>query len=240
MKFIVCDTYEEMSKIGADMFAEVIKNNPKCILGLATGSTPIGMYKELIRRNEEGEISFKSVTSYNLDEYYQLSPEHPQSYRYFMNVNLFNHVDIDKASTFVPDGFAEDPNAFGKAYDAEIQSKGGIDIQVLGLGVNGHIAFNEPDAELCASTHLTDLTESTIKANSRFFESEDEVPKKALTMGLGSIMLSKKIIVLANGAAKHEVIKKLCDDSITTSCPATLLKCHPDVTVICDKAAFNG
>lgn len=240
MKFIVCDTYEEMSKIGADMFAEVIKNDPKCILGLATGSTPIGMYGELIRMNKAGEISFKEVTTYNLDEYYQLSPEHPQSYRYFMNNNLFNYVDINKDNTFVPDGFAEDPNAYGKEYDAKIEAAGGIDIQVLGLGVNGHIAFNEPADELCASTHLTDLTESTIKANSRFFDSEDEVPKKALTMGLGSIMRSKKIIVLANGVAKHDVIAKLCGDEITTSCPATLLKCHRDVTVICDKAAYNG
>jgi glucosamine-6-phosphate deaminase len=198
------------------------------------------MYKELAKMNKAGEISFKDVTSYNLDEYYPLAPDHDQSYRYFMNQNLFNHVDIDKAKTHVPDGLAEDPAAMGAAYDAEIEAAGGIDLQVLGLGPNGHIAFNEPDSFFCYETHLTGLTQSTIEANSRFFDSIDDVPKQAITMGLGTIMKAKKIVLLASGKNKHEAISHLLGDKITPAVPATLLKVHPDVVIICDEAAYNG
>ena len=142
MKIVVCESYEEMSRKGAEVIAELLKNKPTCVLGLATGSTPVGMYKELAAMNKSGEITFRDVTSYNLDEYYPLAPDHDQSYRYFMNTNLFNHIDIDKTRTNVPDGLAEDPNAMGAAYDAAIEAAGGIDLQVLGLGPNGHIAFN--------------------------------------------------------------------------------------------------
>ena len=240
MKLIVCENYDEMSKEGAKIIADLLKNKPECILGLATGSTPVGMYKELARMNKAGEITFKNVTSYNLDEYYPLAPDHDQSYRYFMNHNLFDHVDIDKSRTHVPDGLAKDPAKMGKEYDEEIEKAGGIDLQVLGLGPNGHIAFNEPEEELYAGTHLTGLTESTIKANSRFFASIDDVPKQAVTMGIGSIMKAKKIIVLASGKGKHPVVEKILSGRITTKCPGTLLLAHADVTLIVDKDAYNG
>ncbi len=240
MKLILCDTYEEISKAGADIIADVIKNKPNCVLGLATGSTPVGMYKQLIERNKNGEISFARVTSYNLDEYYPIAPTHDQSYRYFMNVNLFDHVDIDKNKTFVPNGQTTDPVREGAEYDRAIDNAGGIDVQVLGIGQNGHIGFNEPDAELIMGTHITSLTENTIEANARFFASKEDVPTEAFTMGIGSIMKAKKILLLANGANKHEAIKTLLSDKLTTACPASLLKLHPDVTVICDKAAYEG
>ncbi len=240
MKIIVCENYEEMSKAGAAIIADLLKKKPDCVLGLATGSTPVGMYEELRRLNKAGEITFKDVTSYNLDEYYPLAPEHDQSYRYFMNHNLFDHIDIDKAKTHVPDGLAADPDEMGKAYDAAIEAAGGIDLQVLGLGPNGHIAFNEPEEELYAGTHKTALTESTIQANSRFFASKADVPTHAVTMGIGSIMKARKIIVLANGKVKHPVIEKMLSGRITTSCPGTLLLAHADVTLIVDKAAYEG
>jgi len=240
MKIIVCENYDEMSATGAEIIAGLLKSKPDCILGLATGSTPVGMYLKLREMNDEGKISFKDVTTYNLDEYYPLAPEHDQSYRYFMNVNLFDHVDIDKSKTHVPNGLAKDPDAEGVAYDAEVEAAGGIDLQVLGIGQNGHIGFNEPEEELYVATHLTGLTENTIEANSRFFASKEEVPTKAITMGLGTIMKAKKILVLANGKSKHAVISKMLDGRITTMVPVTLLKAHPDVVLICDKAALNG
>lgn len=240
MKLIVCENYAEMSKAGADIIAELLKSKPECVLGLATGSTPVGMYQELAKMNEAGEITFKQVTSFNLDEYYPLAPDHDQSYRYFMNHNLFDHVDIDKAKTHVPDGLADDPDAMGKAYDEAIEAAGGIDLQVLGLGPNGHIAFNEPEAELYAGTHKTALTDSTIEANARFFESKADVPTHAVTMGIGSIMKARKIIVLANGKVKHPVVEKMLSGRITTMCPGTLLLAHADVTLIVDKDAFEG
>ncbi len=240
MKLIVCENYAEMSKAGADIIAELLKSKPECVLGLATGSTPVGMYQELAKMNKAGEITFKNVTSFNLDEYYPLAPDHDQSYRYFMNHNLFDHVDIDKAKTHVPDGLAADPDAMGKAYDEAIEAAGGIDLQVLGLGPNGHIAFNEPEAELYAGTHKTSLTDSTIEANARFFESKADVPTHAVTMGIGSIMKARKIIVLANGKVKHPVVEKMLSGRITTMCPGTLLLAHADVTLIVDKDAFEG
>lgn len=240
MKLIVCENYAEMSKAGADIIAELLKSKPECVLGLATGSTPVGMYQELAKMNEAGEITFKQVTSFNLDEYYPLAPDHDQSYRYFMNHNLFDHVDIDKEKTHVPDGLADDPDAMGKAYDEAIEAAGGIDLQVLGLGPNGHIAFNEPEAELYAGTHKTALTDSTIEANARFFESKADVPTHAVTMGIGSIMKARKIIVLANGKVKHPVVEKMLSGRITTMCPGTLLLAHADVTLIVDKDAFEG
>jgi glucosamine-6-phosphate deaminase len=240
MKIIVTENYGEMSKEGAKIIAKLLKEKPDCILGLATGSTPVGMYEELIRLNKAGEISFKGVTTFNLDEYYPLSPDHDQSYRYFMNKNLFDHVDIDKARTHVPNGLAKNPEEEGKAYDKAIDEAGGIDLQVLGVGQNGHIGFNEPEEELYVGTHLTGLTESTIEANARFFASKDDVPTKAVTMGMGSIMKARKIIVLASGKNKHFVVSKMLDGRITTSVPATLLKLHGDVILVCDKAAYEG
>ena len=240
MKIIVCENYAEMSARAAELIADLVKAKPGCVLGLATGSTPVGMYKELIAKNTAGEISFKDVTTYNLDEYYPIEPTHEQSYRYFMNVNLFDHIDIDKTKTFVPNGLTENPEEEGAAYDAAIEAAGGVDLQVLGIGQNGHIAFNEPDDALIAGTHITSLTDDTIEANSRFFASKEDVPTRAFTMGIGSIMKAKKIILLANGANKHAAIAQMLDDKITTQCPATILKAHADVYLFCDKAAYEG
>ena len=239
MNFIVCNNYEEISAKAAEIIAELVKSKPNCILGLATGSTPVGTYKELISKNKNGEISFKNTISYNLDEYYPISPENNQSYRYFMNENLFNHIDIPMENTHLLNGEAKDPDAECKAYDEAIKNAGGIDIQILGIGRNGHIAFNEPDEALIAPTHKTGLTADTIDANSRFFESTDLVPKFALTMGMASIFAARKIILLANSASKAQAISELRSDKITTSNPSTLLKLHPDVTIICDKEAFG-
>ena len=240
MKIIVCENYAEMSARAAELIADLVKAKPGCVLGLATGSTPVGMYKELIAKNTAGEISFKDVTTYNLDEYYPIEPTHEQSYRYFMNVNLFDHIDIDKTKTFVPNGLTKNPEEEGAAYDAAIEAAGGVDLQVLGIGQNGHIAFNEPDDALIAGTHITSLTDDTIEANSRFFASKADVPTQAFTMGIGSIMKAKKIILLANGANKHAAIAQMLDDKITTQCPATILKAHADVYLFCDKAAYEG
>ena len=240
MKLIVCKNYDEISEVAANILADVMKANHACVLGLATGSTPVGMYKKLIEKNRAGEIDFSAVTTVNLDEYYPIAPDNDQSYRYFMNENLFNHVNIDKTRTFVPDGMAADPAAACDAYEKIVASVGAADVQVLGIGQNGHIGFNEPDAALEVKTHVTDLTESTIKANARFFASEADVPTKALTMGIGTILNAKKIIILANGAAKHDAVAKMLEGKLDTSCPASMLNLHSDVTVICDEAAYNG
>lgn len=237
MKIIVCENYEEMSLRGAEIVKEQVNSKPDCILGLATGSTPVGLYTCLAEMNKKGDVDFSKVTSFNLDEYYPISPENDQSYRYFMNENLFSKINIDITKTHVPNGMAEDPEKACKEYDESILAAGGIDLQILGIGQNGHIAFNEPADELYEGTHLTGLTESTIKANARFFEKEEDVPTKAVTMGIASIMRAKKIIILANGPAKCEVVKKLINGGITTNIPASILKVHPDVTLICDKEA---
>ena len=239
MKTIVCKTYEEMSARAAEIIADVMKANPACVLGLATGSTPVGTYKELIQKNQAGEIDFSAVTTVNLDEYYPISPDNDQSYRYFMNVNLFDHVNIDKTNTYVPDGTAADPVEACAAYEALVAKVGPADIQVLGIGQNGHIGFNEPDAALEVATHVTGLTESTIQANARFFASVEDVPTKALTMGIGTILSAKKIIILANGAAKAHAVAKMLAGKLDTSCPASMLNLHADVTVICDEAAMG-
>ncbi|GAB6168940.1 glucosamine-6-phosphate deaminase [Clostridium carnis] len=237
MKVIITKNYEELSKAAANEMANIIKNNPKAILGLATGGSPIGMYKELIRMNKDGELDFSDITTVNLDEYVGLSGDHNQSYRYFMNENLFNHININKEKTFVPNGLAENIEEECKNYDAKIAELGGTDVQLLGIGNNGHIAFNEPDSSLVAGTHLTKLTQDTIEANARFFESIDMVPTTALTMGLGGIMKSKKIIVIASGAGKAEAVKEMVSGKINTNMPASMLQMHRDVVVIVDEAA---
>ena len=240
MKIFVVKNYEEMSRRSAEYFADLIRKKPDCVLGLATGDTPIGTYVELVDAHRKGKLDFSRVRSVNLDEYYPISPENDQSYRYFMNYHLFDHVNIDKANTNVPNGLAEDGAAEGARYEALIASLGGIDLQILGIGQNGHIGFNEPGEALYPYTHLTDLTPSTIKANSRFFASEDDVPKQALSMGMGSILNARKIVIMASGAAKHDAIMKMLSGVMTTQTPATFLACHADVTLICDEAAYNG
>ena len=240
MKFIVCNNYEEMSKAGADIVISQLKDKSDSILGLATGSTPVGLYKELIKAYENGEISFKDVKTFNLDEYYPISKSSNQSYDYFMNDNLFSHVDINKANTDIPNGEATDADKECADYEKRIAASAGVDIQILGIGQNGHIGFNEPDAALDFVTHKTALTQNTIEANSRFFESIDEVPTAALTMGIGTIMKAKKIILLASGSNKRDAIAALRDTSLTTQCPATMLKLHSDVTIICDNEAYGN
>lgn len=232
MKFITTKTYEEMSNKAADIIAAQIIVKPNCVLGLATGSSPVGTYKRLIRDNQNGKIDFSTVTSVNLDEYVGLDGSNDQSYRYFMNDNLFNHVNIDKAKTFVPNGCAADLKAEGEAYDKMIQELGGIDLQLLGIGIDGHIGFNEPDAYFTGATHEVVLDESTIKANARFFANENEVPKTAITMGMMSIMQAKKILLVANGAAKKAILEKSFFGPIDPMVPASILQLHPDVTVI--------
>lgn len=239
MRVIVCDHYDEMSKEAARIMAHEITLCPKRVLGLATGSTPVGMYREMCAMYKRGEIDFSGVTTFNLDEYYPIRRSNPQSYHYFMQEQLFRHVNIPEKNIHIPDGEAADPEKACKEYEAEIAESGGIDLQVLGIGVNGHIGFNEPAGSLVARTHLTDLTESTIKANARFFKSEDEVPKHAVTMGVATILQAKKILLLANGKNKHDAIRALLSERISTSNPATFLNLHPDVTVICDKEAYG-
>lgn len=237
MKLIVVNNYEELSKVAAKEFSKIIKEKENAVLGLATGGSPVGMYKELIRMYEQKELNFSKTTTVNLDEYIGLNPEHNQSYRYFMNNNLFNHINIDKSNTFVPNGLAEDLEAQCKEYDQKISELGGIDIQLLGVGNNGHIAFNEPNNELSSGTHIISLTDNTIEANARFFDNIDDVPRKAITMGVGGIMKAKKIILIASGESKAEAIKGIFSGKITTANPATMLQMHRDVTIIVDEAA---
>lgn len=240
MRVIVCNDYKEMSMRAAKLVASQIILKPDCVLGLATGSTPIGLYENLVEMEKNGEIDFSDVTSFNLDEYYPISPENSQSYRYFMNENLFSKINIDLAHTHVPNGATDDPEGECLRYEGMINAAGGIDLQILGIGQNGHIGFNEPDNNLNTITHLTDLIQSTIDANSRFFESRDEVPTKALTMGMASILKSRKIVLLASGRTKAAVVAELLKGAINTSVPATLLNVHPDVVLICDREAYAG
>ncbi|MBU5449477.1 glucosamine-6-phosphate deaminase [Acetivibrio sp. MSJd-27] len=240
MKIIRCKDYDEMSAIAGKIMVDQVKEKPDSILGLATGSTPIGMYKKMIEAYKNGEVSFKNVHTFNLDEYYKIEKTNDQSYYYFMNENLFSHIDIDKNNIDIPNGQADDYQAECERYEKAMEESAGIDIQVLGVGVNGHIGFNEPEELLYEKTHLTGLTQSTIEANSRFFDSIDLVPTSALTMGMGSIMKAKKILVLISGKSKHDVVTKILGDRMSTQTPVTLLKGHHDVTVIVDDEAYNG
>ncbi|MBO5852937.1 MAG: glucosamine-6-phosphate deaminase [Clostridia bacterium] len=236
MNYFVVDSYKELSRKAAQIIASVVTLKPNCVLGLATGSSPVGTYDRLTEMYENGELDFSRVTSVNLDEYVGLDGTNDQSYRYFMDKNLFDRVNIDKSRTFVPNGLAADPAAEGLAYDEHIKALGGIDIQLLGIGLDGHIGFNEPDTFFTKETHLVKLHESTIEANSRFFASRDEVPTTAITMGMSSIMQAKKVLLIANGANKKEIMEKAFFGPITPEVPASILQMHPDVTVIyCEK-----
>ena len=231
--------YAAMSRRAAHIIAAEVHKNPACVLGLATGSTPIGTYENLVAWNKSGNLSFKEVKSVNLDEYKGLSGEHDQSYRYFMNTNLFDHIDIDKANTNVPNGLAEDADAECAAYDKLVESFGYADLQLLGLGHNGHIGFNEPDSYYTKETHVVDLTQSTIDANARFFASADDVPRQALTMGMGCIMAARRVLLIANGEGKADAIYKAFCGPISPECPASILQLHNDVVVVGDEAAFS-
>jgi glucosamine-6-phosphate deaminase len=233
IRIIPGKTNADASISAAKVVADILKAKPDCVLGLATGSSPINMYRELIRKNQEGEISFKQVRTVNLDEYVGLTPDHDQSYRYFMNTNLFDHIDIDKANTNVPSGIAADPAAECVRYDGVIASMGGVDIQVLGIGNNGHIGFNEPDSHFPKTTTLVDLTESTIDANARFFATRDLVPTKAISMGIGQIMAADKILLLAFGKAKADILEKSLFGPVTPDVPASILQFFKGEVVVC-------
>ncbi len=231
--------YDQASRRAANMIAAQVILKPDCVLGLATGSTPVGAYKELIAKCESGDLDFSKVRSVNLDEYKGLSPENDQSYRYFMNTNLFDHINIDKTQTNVPNGLEPDADKACADYDKIIESMGGVDLQLLGLGHNGHIAFNEPAEEFSKGTNCVKLTQSTIDANARFFENKDMVPKEAYTMGIASIMKAKKILIVACGEDKAEIVKKAFTGPITPQVPASVLQLHPDVTLVGDAAAMK-
>ena len=239
MKLIVAPNYAGICEKAADIFAAEIHRNPACVLGLATGSTPVGLYQALIHRYQEGALDFSKVQTFNLDEYCGLAGDHPQSYRYFMQKNLFDHVNIPPEHTHIPSGIAVDPEQECRRYDALIESCGGIDIQLLGIGHNGHIGFNEPDDHFPVGSHLTRLAESTIQANSRFFASESEVPTHAITMGAGSILNAKKILLMASGEGKAEILCRAMTGPVTPFVPASVLQLHRDVVILADEAAAS-
>ncbi|MEE0927682.1 MAG: glucosamine-6-phosphate deaminase [Acutalibacteraceae bacterium] len=232
MKFITVDTYAELSRKAANIIAAQIIAKDDCVLGLATGSSPIGTYDNLVKMYEEGDLDFSKVTSVNLDEYVGLDGESDQSYRWFMNHHLFDRVNIDKTKTFVPGGKVSDLEAEAKAYDKRIKELGGIDLQLLGIGLDGHIGFNEPDSFFTGETHVVKLHPSTIEANARFFSDISEVPTEAITMGMAAIMQAKKVLLIANGPKKKEIIEKAFFGPITPEVPASILQLHPDLTVI--------
>ena len=238
---IYCEKdYNAMSRRAAAVIAAQVVSKPDCVLGLATGSTPIGAYKQLVEWHRQGDLSFAQVHSVNLDEYVGLAPTHDQSYRYFMQNNLFDHVDILPENTNVPNGLAADAAVECARYEDVVRALGYADLQLLGLGRNGHIGFNGPCAEFPVATHLVDLTESTIEANARFFASAGDVPRQALTMGIGTIMRARSILVVASGADKAEAVRKTVNGPVTPEVPASILQLHPNVTIIGDEAALSG
>lgn len=231
--------YEAMSLRAARIMAAEVVRKPDCVLGLATGSTPVGAYRQLAQWNQEGHLSFQEVRTVNLDEYKGLEPTHDQSYRYFMQVNFFDHLDILRENTHVPNGMAADADAECARYDELIRSLGYADLQLLGIGHNGHIGFNEPGSAFVAPTHVVDLTERTIEANSRFFASANDVPRQAMTMGIGCIMAARRILMVVSGEDKAQAIYDAFCGPIDPKCPASILQLHPDVVLVGDKAALH-
>ena len=239
MRIIVAKDYKDMSRKAANIISAQIITKPNCVLGLATGSSPIGTYDQLIEWYEKGDLDFSQVSSVNLDEYRGLDHVHDQSYYYFMHEHLFDRVNINPANTNVPDGTEPDAEKECRRYEELIASYGGVDLQLLGLGHNGHIGFNEPAPAFDKETHCVDLTESTIEANKRFFASADDVPRQAYTMGIGTIMKAKKILVVVSGEDKAEIVAKAFCGDVTPEVPASILQFHPDVTVVVDEAAAS-
>ncbi|MCL2634616.1 MAG: glucosamine-6-phosphate deaminase [Oscillospiraceae bacterium] len=237
MKKIICETYEEMSAVAAFTIAVQVQVKADSVIGFATGSTPLGTYKKLRELYASKFVSFSAITAFNLDEYYPIKRDNPQSYYYFMWENLFRHVDIKPPQINIPDGSAVDPEMECADYDAKLMAAGGTDLQILGIGNNGHIGFNEPNEKLELMTNLVKLAPDTIEANSRFFDNISDVPAQAITMGMGGIFNSKHILLLINGEGKAEITKKIFDGTVTATVPASLLNLHPNVTVIMDKQA---
>ena len=240
MKLFKATDYQDLSRKAADLLAAQVLLKPDCVLGLATGSTPIGAYQELVRKYEAGALDFSQVTTFNLDEYRGLTPSDPQSYAYFMHHNLFDHVNLRPGSTHLPDGLNPDPAAESARYEAAIRAAGGVDLQLLGMGHNGHIGFNEPCGEFPLDTHSVDLAESTIRANTRFFDSSDQVPRQAYTMGIGTILRARRILIVVSGADKAEILKQAFYGPVTPQVPASVLHLHPDVTLVADTDALSA
>lgn len=239
MRIIEAKDYQEMSRKAAEVIAAQVTMKPNCVLGLATGSSPIGTYDQLVEWYEKGDLDFSTVKTVNLDEYRGLTHDNDQSYYYFMHEHLFDRVNIDPANTNVPDGTEPDAEKECARYEELIKSYGGIDLQLLGLGHNGHIGFNEPADAFTVTTNCVDLTESTIEANKRFFASADDVPRQAYTMGIGTIMKAKKILIVVNGEGKADIVAKAFFGPVTPEVPASILQLHPDVTIVADKEALS-
>lgn len=239
MRIYKAKDYDEMSRKAANIISAQVIMKPDCVLGLATGSSPIGTYKQLIEWYQKGDLDFSAVTSINLDEYKGLTKDNDQSYAYFMYENLFKHINIDMNRTNLPNGMAEDADAECARYNQVIENAGGIDLQLLGLGHNGHIGFNEPDSVFPKLTHLVTLTESTIQANSRLFDNIDDVPRYAFTMGIQTIMQAKKIVVVVSGEDKAEIVAKAFFGPVTPQVPASILQLHSDVSIVGDEAALS-
>ena len=236
-RIFVEDHERKIASMAEDAVAEVMLEKPDCVLGLATGSSPIPMYRELIARSQCGKLNFSKIRTVNLDEYKGLGPEHPQSYRRFMQEYFFDHIPISPENTIIPDGLTANALQMCREYDLKIEQWGGIDLQVLGLGHDGHIGFNEPAEQFVVETHEVTLNPMTIVANQRFFSSVDEVPREAYTMGIGSIMSARKILMIVSGKDKAEILKKALFGPVTPKIPASILQFHPDVTVVCDASA---
>ncbi len=232
--------YDEVSKEAANMVADLIRRKPNCVLGFATGGTPLGLYKELIRMHKEEGLDFSKVTTFNLDEYVSLPPEHPQSYHYFMWENLFKYVNVDPRYVHIPQGMAKDIEEFCEWYEERIEYYDGIDLQILGIGANGHIAFNEPGSSLGSRTRIKTLQKETRWDNKRFFESHEQVPNQAITMGVGTIMDSKTLLLLASGKSKADAIKATVEGPITALYPATIVQMHRKAFIICDEGAASS
>lgn len=239
MRIYVEADYNAMSRRAAHLIAAEVIRKPDCVLGLATGSTPVGTYKQLIDWYQHGDLSFKEVRSVNLDDYRGLEPGNDQSYRYFMQDKFFDHIDIQPENTHIPDSLAADPQAECVRYDQLIRSLGCADLQLLGIGRNGHIGFNEPGSSFVKETHVVDLAESTIDANARFFAERDDVPRQAFTMGIGSIMSARRILLLASGADKADAVYNAFCGPITPECPGSILQLHSDVVLVGDEAALS-
>lgn len=239
MRILKVKNYDEMSKKAAAVIAAQIVAKPDSVLGLATGSTPIGTYQYLVKKYQERELDFSGIKTANLDEYKGLTKENDQSYYYFMNTNLFQHVNIDMNNTNIPNGMAEDADAECSRYEEVIKELGGVDLQLLGLGHDGHIGFNEPEDHFAKQTHFVDLTEMTIEANKRFFTSADDVPKQAFTMGIGTIMRAKKVLMIVSGKDKAAILKEALYGPVTPQVPASILQFHPDAIVIADEDALS-
>ncbi len=239
MNIKIVDNYNELSQQAADLVAEQVRKKNDSVFGLPTGSTPKGMYACLVKMYKKNEIDFKNVITFNLDEYIGLPPDHPQSYHHYMYRHFLDHVNIKESNIHIPHCKGQDPGLICREYEQEIKNAGGLDLQILGIGTNGHIGFNEPQGHLYTETHLVELNEETIEANSRFFKSRDEVPRKAVTMGVGSIIGAVKILLLASGESKAEAVRDMCSSRITTMVPASLLQLHQDVTVLVDREAAS-